>query len=336
MRPGGPRLKDVAEALGLSINAISKALRDAPDISEATKARVRREAARMGYVPDAAARRLRTGSGGGIGFLAPDLGGPGVVEMLRGVERAAAQTGLPVAVATAGTQAESEWAGFRRLLGQQATRAVIVGSPGIGQRSPLLQEAAARQVPLVYLNQFPATASQYANVGRVAADWAGAGRLAVEGVASRGHRNLGYVAGRVSGSAWAEHFQGVMAAAEGAGFPSVHTVFSDPESAEDGRAAVAELLSGPNRITAIVCAGDQVAWGVWRGLGEVGCRGQIAVVGCGGISRGAGWEPRLATVRIPWDRLGQRAAEILLAGAGGTEERLPVEWADGPSLFPAR
>ncbi|GAB4243877.1 MAG: LacI family DNA-binding transcriptional regulator [Candidatus Methylacidiphilales bacterium] len=336
MKSRVPRLKDVAEALGLSINAVSKALRDAPDISEATKERVKREAIRVGYVPDLAARRLRSGTGGGIGFLAPDLGGPGVVEMLLGLEQAAARAGLPVVIATAGINAESEWAGFRRLLGQQVVRAVIVGSPGTGQRSPLLREAAARQVPLVYLNQFPATASQYTNVGRITADWIGAGRLAVEAVVSRGHRHVGYLAGRVSGSAWAEHFQGVMAAVEGAGLPSVHTVFTNPESMTAGKEGARELLKASSRITAIICAGDRMAFGVLEALREVGRADSVAVVGCGGLLWAKEAANGFATVQIPWPQLGQRAGEMLLTSGGGKEERLEVEWKDGPSLFSAR
>lgn len=336
MRPGRPRLKEVAAAVGVSPDAVSKALRDAPDISEATKARVRREAARLGYVPNGAARWLRTGVGGALGFLAPDLAGPGVPEMLRGLERVAGQAGLTVAVACGGGRGEEEWAGFRRLLVGQATRLVIVGSTGGGQRSPLLREASARGVPLVYVNLFPAAAPQYENVGRVAADWSGAGRMAVEAVASRGHRRLGYLAGWVSGSAWAEHFQGVMAAAEGAGFPAVHTVFADPDSTKAGWAGAREVLAGTPEVTAILCAGDRMAQGAMAALKALGRDREVAVVGCGGAGGSEGVEARLATVRIPWERLGERAGERLTGGQVSGEERLAVEWLDGPSLFPVR
>ncbi|MFQ3670804.1 MAG: LacI family DNA-binding transcriptional regulator, partial [Verrucomicrobiia bacterium] len=293
-------------------------------------------AARMGYIPDPIARQLRTGLGGGLGFLVPDLAGPGVMAMLRGFERAAARAGLAVTVAVGGAKADGEWEGFRRLLAGQVSRAVIVGSPGMGQRSPLLREAAVRRVPLVYLNQFPAAAPQYENVGRVAADWAGAGRLAVEAVAARGHRGLGYLAGRVSGSGWAEHFQGVMATAERLGVSLVHTVFSDPESREAGQKATRELLADGTRITALVCAGDRMARGALAELKHLGRERKVAVVGCGGEEGQADEDPGLATVRIPWEDLGRRAAERLVAGGKGGEERLPVTWEEGASLFAAR
>ena len=54
------RLKDIAERAGVSVMTVSKVLRDAPDISAATKSRIRALAAQMGYVPDTLAQGLRT------------------------------------------------------------------------------------------------------------------------------------------------------------------------------------------------------------------------------------------------------------------------------------
>lgn len=54
-------LKTVAEATGLAVATVSRALKDATDIGEATKERVREAAAKLGYRPNRAGVRLRTG-----------------------------------------------------------------------------------------------------------------------------------------------------------------------------------------------------------------------------------------------------------------------------------
>lgn len=54
-------LRTIAEAAGLGVTTVSKALKDAPDIGEQTKARVRRIAGDLGYRPNRAGVRLRTG-----------------------------------------------------------------------------------------------------------------------------------------------------------------------------------------------------------------------------------------------------------------------------------
>ncbi len=58
---GRPTLKTIAAATGLAIATVSRALKDAPDIGEDTKRRVREMAARLGYRPNRAGVRLRTG-----------------------------------------------------------------------------------------------------------------------------------------------------------------------------------------------------------------------------------------------------------------------------------
>lgn len=64
LQPGDserPTLKTIAAATGLAIATVSRALKDAPDIGEETKKRVRETAARLGYRPNRAGVRLRTG-----------------------------------------------------------------------------------------------------------------------------------------------------------------------------------------------------------------------------------------------------------------------------------
>ena len=56
-----PTLKTIAVATGLAIATVSRALKDAPDIGEDTKRRVRETAALLGYRPNRAGVRLRTG-----------------------------------------------------------------------------------------------------------------------------------------------------------------------------------------------------------------------------------------------------------------------------------
>ena len=58
---GKPTLKTIAAMSGLAVATVSRALNDAPDIGADTKKLVRRIAADIGYVPNRAGVRLRTG-----------------------------------------------------------------------------------------------------------------------------------------------------------------------------------------------------------------------------------------------------------------------------------
>lgn len=60
-RQNRPTLKTIADLSGLAVPTVSRALNDAPDIGKETKKRVRAIADRIGYVPNRAGLRLRTG-----------------------------------------------------------------------------------------------------------------------------------------------------------------------------------------------------------------------------------------------------------------------------------
>ncbi len=63
-----PTLRTIAFMTGLGVTTVSRALKDAPDISEATKERVRLVAKQIGYIPNRAGVRLRTGKTNVISF----------------------------------------------------------------------------------------------------------------------------------------------------------------------------------------------------------------------------------------------------------------------------
>jgi LacI family transcriptional regulator len=56
-----PTLKTIAELTGLAVTTVSRALSGAPEIAFETRKRVAETAEKIGYVPDRAAQRLRTG-----------------------------------------------------------------------------------------------------------------------------------------------------------------------------------------------------------------------------------------------------------------------------------
>ena len=67
-----PSLKDLAKECGVSVATVSKALNGQPDIAPATRERICAAARRMGYLPNAAARALKTNRTYNLGVLFVD------------------------------------------------------------------------------------------------------------------------------------------------------------------------------------------------------------------------------------------------------------------------
>ena len=65
-------LKDIANASGFSVSAVSKALNDQKDISEQTKNLIKKTAKEMGYLPNSQARALKINKTNNLGVLFMD------------------------------------------------------------------------------------------------------------------------------------------------------------------------------------------------------------------------------------------------------------------------
>jgi LacI family transcriptional regulator len=92
-------LAQIARRAGVSAAAVSKALRGQTDIAPATRERIARIAARMGYTVNAAARTLATRKTLTLGVVVAFPRVPTVVERLRGTQVAAAERGYVLAIA---------------------------------------------------------------------------------------------------------------------------------------------------------------------------------------------------------------------------------------------
>ncbi len=94
-------LKDIASACGVSTATVSKALHDQNDISTETKARIKKTADEMGYLPNAAARSLKTNRSNNIGVLYADEAAMGLTHeyfagVLNGFKTQAEQLGYDI------------------------------------------------------------------------------------------------------------------------------------------------------------------------------------------------------------------------------------------------
>lgn len=84
-------LKDIARQLGISMPTVSRALADHPDISTATKQRVREVAQALHYIPNYRARYLRTKHSRLIALIVPEMNMFFVPSMITGINRVVQQ-----------------------------------------------------------------------------------------------------------------------------------------------------------------------------------------------------------------------------------------------------
>jgi len=322
------RLKDIAQAAGVSVMTVSKALRDEPDVSATTRARIKLLAQQMGYVPDSSAQGLRTKSTKLFGLLIPAATNPVYARMVYAIEERARDLGYDLLVAQSMNQPEREDAGLRRMLARRVDGLLITPVYRFEAEARIYQEIATRKVPAVILGS---SAPFCKNFPSVDLENLLASYEATKHLIGLGHRRIAYLTGPHA-APWAhERFEGYRRAIRDAGLePDDKLVFQAGSTIEDGTKAALQMLNEDCRATAVQASTDLVAIGCAETVLSQGLRipEDLSVVGFGNVLTAEYFRVPLTTLRQPKQRMGLAAVEMLMSlirGETPVSKRLSAE-----------
>lgn len=331
------RLKDIAEKAGVSVMTVSKALRDAPDISSATKGRVRQLAKEMGYSPDPMARGLRTRTTRLIGLVISAVTNPIFARAILAIEQGVGEMGSELLLAHTLNEAAREDATIRRLISRRVDGLILSPVYRMSPQAPIYDELAASGIPVVVLGHRAPFCERFHNVETE------------DGLASQeltrhliqlGHRRIAFLGGATV-APWAqERLDGHVRALREAGIERDDAFFFQAgTSLEDGEKAALQLLDERPGVTAIRAANDLVAIGAATVLLRQGIRipEDVSITGFGNILLSEHFRVPLTTARQPKFRLGLAAIEtlkLLMAKQPVEPRRLPAELVARASTAP--
>ena len=145
-------LNDIANELQLSKVAVSKALRDHPDISAETKQRVRTCAQRLGYVPNLMARNLSARRSLTIGLVVPKVAHHFFAAAIESIYKTANAHNYEVIMTVSQEKAENEARHIQSLLAMHVDGLLVSVTPD--DHTPAVYEAARKRgVPLVFFDR---------------------------------------------------------------------------------------------------------------------------------------------------------------------------------------
>ncbi len=303
------RLKELAQELGLSIPTVSRALGGYSDISEATRARVKEAAERLGYVPSRAGRMLVSGRSDFIGMLLQvrdhQMLDASLGEFVAGLSEGFALEGKDLFIATV-TASQSDLDVLTHIVDGQRADAMVLNRTMVNdERVSYLLD---RNFTFVTHGRASGEKRPYAWVDT---DSEGAFALAVERLVALGHRrfalmgseepfNFSHIRRRAMEAALNEH--GLALLPERVAAPRL--------TAPDRFLAEAmRLLSLPERPTAILCVTDALALAVLEAarLKGLSVPKDLSVIGFNNIPVAAYSDPPLST----FDQEAQRAAGLV-------------------------
>jgi LacI family transcriptional regulator len=333
------RLKDIARRLNVSVMTVSKALRDASDVSAATKSRVKSLAQQMGYVPDSSAQGLRTKTTKLFGLVIPSVTNPIFARIIFAIEERAYELGYDVLLAHSLNKPEREEACLRRLLARRVDGLFISPVYRFEAEARIYQEVLARKIPTVLLG---APAPFCKSFPSVEIEESIASYNATQFLIKLGHKRIAYFTGPPV-APWAhERFNGYRRALREAGLDvDDKLVFQAGGTIEDGTKAALQMLNESCNATAIQAVSDLVAVGCAETLLAQGIKipGDISIVGFGNVLTAEFFRVPLTTVRQPKFRLGIAAVEIMMSlirGEKTQSTRLTAELIERESTAPPK
>jgi LacI family transcriptional regulator len=325
-------LRELASKLDLSQTTVSRALNGYPEVSEATRARVKAAAQQYGYRPSPAARRLATGRSGTIGLVFPAernmLGDLLFTEFLGGCVERAGDLGHDITLSMARGQ-QSEESVYRRVARSARVDAMILSSPLVADPRPRLLRQLG--VPFIVHGR-TRTTEPYAYLD---IDNEGAFHSATRLLLDLGHRRIALVNGERHYNFAADREKGFLRAMgeRGASVPPGF-ISGDPMHERSGFDRAAALLAGGEPPTAFLVSSIGQALGVDRAVRAASLRvgRDVALIAHDDRLhdlRAETFDPPLTTTQSSIGDAGRRIAELcitaLLAGENLPQEVWPVD-----------
>ena len=324
-------IRDVARVAGVSVTTVSHVLNETPNTrtSESTRARVRDAAKELGYSPNRLARGLRTRTSGMIGLLTEEIATtPHAGRIILGAQEAASRHNLTLAIVNShlNAGAAASRANARALVDRQVDG--IISATVYQQEVQVPKDL--RSVPAVLIG----AVDQQGLVPAVLPDERTGIGAAVDLLVSSGHTRIAFADAAEDVPATRGRLLGYRDAMRAHGLDAGMKAVGEGQ-ARGGYAAALELLSRPDRPTAIVCYNDRMAWGAYRAAAELGLRipDDVSITGFDDQPPiPESLFPQLTTVALPHYEMGSWAVETLLRLIEGS----PDAWylSTHPTLLP--
>jgi DNA-binding LacI/PurR family transcriptional regulator len=327
-------MRDVAEAVGVSITTVSHIVNQTRPVASETRERVLEAITRLNYYKNATGRRLARGRSDSFGLIISDFDNPFYGELIKNFEVAVQERGCDILLCTTNYEPERARLAVARMI-ENSVLGVAIMTTQID--AALVDELVGRDIPVVRLDAGLAARAR----SNISVDYSAGVRQAIAYLRELGHTGMAFIAGCADRVSSERYRQAVLKAAADLDF-TITTVIEGNNQMEGGEAGVRCLLAEPKLPTAILCTNDLVALGAIRALVENGLRvpADISVIGADDIAFARYGAPSLTTVRIPRDQMGRFAFDALdrmvrtkrrLPIAASVETRLVVRESTGPA-----
>ncbi len=299
--------KDVAEHAEVSVATVSYVLNNGPrPVSAATRAKVEKIIAQLGYYPNETARSLRLQQSSTIGIIIPNITNPVFAEIAYALEGVCTQEDFLVLLCNSERQHEREEHFVKMLRAKQVDGVVIIPHC---EPMALIEPLRQARIPVVVLEH------DLPGIHCIAIDDLRGGQIATQHLIDLGHRRIGLIRRQPNSALSTQRLLGYQQTLAAAGLPlDPQLVIECAAGQAAGAQAMQQLLALARPPTAVFTHNDVLAMGALHAIHQAGLSipKDISLVGYDDIASAAYFSPPLTTVRSPKAEMGALAGRTLL------------------------
>ena len=303
-------LQELAKDLGLSASTISRVVNNKGFVKESTRELVMEAIKRNNYIPDNAARSLKTGRTRTIGVIIPDVTEIFFTNVLSGVEEELAKYGYKMLLCVSSVDKDKEEA-YLSYLTQNHVDGIIMST--ISVDSAKLKETLESFNRIVCIDNLPNTILTYDSV---ISDNIYAGETITKYLFGLGHRKIAVIAGKQTQTTGVDRLIGIKKAMLQLGQElNENSVRYGDFMEKSGYDAVRDILEKSPDTTAVQIASSKMTYGAVKAILGSGRRipDDISVVGFDIHDPSGGLQKPGITTMIQKDvEIGKLACQLLL------------------------
>lgn len=303
-------IKDIANVLGLTPSAVSKALNDHPRISDKTKIAVKQIAENLNYQPNHLASALRKGKSNLVGVIIPRNNSNFFSSVVENIEEVLNKEGYNVIISQSNESYKKECNSIDALLYTQVD-GIIASMANETTNLEYYQKIKSKGIPLILFDR----GENDLEVDYVGIDDYMSSFEIVEHLVSQNCKRIAHIGGFSHTRIYKNRIRGYKDALVKFNLPLEDELIIECNlRLDDGRRIMSDLLKLPNKPDAVYVAGDYAALGALQVLQEnnINVPQEIALVGFSNEPFTSLIKPAITTIDQHSSEIGKMAAQAFL------------------------
>lgn len=305
-------IHDIAKELGVSASTVSRALKQSPRISIATRNAVRKLAEKYNYLPNTMASSLRNGRGNTVGVVVPNIHRSFFSNIIGGMEEVLSEAGYNLMICQSHENLDKEKEAIATLV-RARVDGILMSLSMESDRYEHIEALINSDIRMVFFDRIP-PGMDVRSV--IIDDYLAAYKITGHLIAG-GYRRLAHVGGSQKINVYSERQRGFLEAMNRheLEIPDQFIVHEEM-TLEGGKRAYSRLMEHNEPPDAVICSGDFAALGVMLAAKECGrsIPEELAVSGFADEDFTQYITPSLTTINQRGNEIGRLVAKQFLVG----------------------